>query len=74
MSSYLALTAHWISLDNATQRLELRASLIGFHLLQKNHTGSNIAKIILQLLDRANVTLKVCAPYVLYLPASLTPH
>lgn len=33
-----------------------------------------MAKTILHLLDRANITHKVCASFVLYSSASLTPH
>ncbi|KAH9026145.1 hypothetical protein EDB85DRAFT_1809554, partial [Lactarius pseudohatsudake] len=33
LASYLALTAHWISLDASSGRLTLRAALIGFHRL-----------------------------------------
>jgi hypothetical protein len=59
LAAYLALTSHWISIDESTGRLTLRAALIGFHRLKKRHTGVNIAKTILYLLDRADVTLKV---------------
>jgi hypothetical protein len=59
LESYLALTAHWISCDESSGRLALNAALIGFHRLKKKHTGLNIAKTILYLLDRADVTLKV---------------
>ena len=74
ISSYLALTAHWISLDQSTKRLRLRAALIGFHRLKTKHTGINVAKTILYLLDRANITHKVRASFVLDLSPSLTPH
>ena len=55
----LALTAHWISLDKSTGRYSLKSALIGFNRLKKQHTGVNIAKTILHLLDRTGVTLKV---------------
>ena len=71
LASYLALTAHWISLDEAKGRLELRTALIGFHRLKTRHTGQNLAEAILELLDRANVTLKVHFSNV-YLLAWLT--
>jgi hypothetical protein len=53
------MTAHWISFDESGGHLELKAALIGFHCLEKRHTGKNLAEAILHLLDRANVTLKV---------------
>lgn len=67
MASFLALTSHWISLDKATGRLTLKSALIGFHRIKTRHTGTNIAKTILYLLDRANVTLKVCFDFMFLL-------
>jgi hypothetical protein len=66
----LALTAHWISLDESNGRLALKAALIGFHRLKKKHSGVNMAKTILHLLDRADVTLQVRFPCDIYLLAS----
>ena len=66
MAAYLALTSHWISQDKSTERLTLKSALIGFHRIKKKHTGSNVADAILQLLDRAGVTLKVCRPDDVY--------
>lgn len=60
MTSYLALTAHWISADESSGRLSLKAALIGFHRLEKEHSGRNLAECILGLLDRAGITRKVC--------------
>ena len=37
----------------------MKAALIGFHRITTRHTGVNIAKAILEVLDRAKVTLKV---------------
>ncbi|KAF8502328.1 hypothetical protein F5888DRAFT_1608137, partial [Russula emetica] len=51
LEAYLALTAHWISSDESSGCLALNAALIGFHRLKKKHTGINIAKNILHLLD-----------------------
>jgi hypothetical protein len=58
MAGYLALTAHWIS-SESDGCLSLKASLIGFHCINKKKTGLNLAIAILSLLDRAKVTLKV---------------
>jgi len=38
----------------------MKASLIVFHYFPLSHTGEVIAKTILELLDRAEVTSKVC--------------
>jgi hypothetical protein len=53
------LTSHWISFDESTGCLVLKATLIGFHHLKQKHTGVNIAKTILHLLDWTDLTLKV---------------
>jgi hypothetical protein len=44
----------------------LRAALIGFHRLKKKHSGANIAKNVLHLLDWADVILKVGISYYIY--------
>ena len=56
LRAFLAVTAHWIGLKDS--KLDLKAALIGFHLLKKKHTGKNIAKTILHLTDRAGITEK----------------
>lgn len=56
LRSFLALTAHWIALKN--NKLFLRAALIGFHQLEKEHTGKNIAKTLLHLIERAGIQKK----------------
>ena len=61
------LTAHWISYEELSGRLAFTAALIGFHHLKKKHTGVNIARNILHLLDRANITRKVYVSYTIYL-------
>ena len=59
LSSYLAVTAHWISEGGGGESLSLKTALIGFHRLIKRHTGKNIARTILHILDRAGITAKV---------------
>jgi hypothetical protein len=59
MVAYLALTSHWVSLNESSGCLILRAVLISFHRIKKKHSGTNIAKTILHLLYWANVTHKV---------------
>ena len=58
LMSYLAVTSHWIAREGNS--LVLKAALIGFHRITKVHTGKNIADAILSLMDRANITSKVC--------------
>jgi hypothetical protein len=59
LASYLALTAHWIAQEETTGRLTLKSALIAFHRVKVKHTGNNIARALLYLFDRANVTLNV---------------
>jgi hypothetical protein len=66
LASYLALTAHWISEGNSSGSLSLKTALIGFHQLKKRHTGKNIARNILHLLDCAGITSKVIFVMFLY--------
>jgi hypothetical protein len=54
--SYLAMTAHWIT---RTSPLQLRTALIAFHRHHGRHDGKTLANVVLQLLDRAGITLKV---------------
>ena len=62
MHSFLAVTVHWMASKNS--KLELRAGLIGFHLLKKRHTGKNIARTIYHLIKRAGIKNK--ASYDIY--------
>lgn len=57
--AYLALTAHWIAMIAGTTSLQLDAALIAFHRLHGDHDGESLADLVLQLLDRAGVTVKV---------------
>lgn len=56
---YLAITAHWIAAAKGTSTLYLKAALIAFHQLRKNHSGRELAETVMCLLDRAGVTVKV---------------
>ncbi|KAF8271225.1 hypothetical protein EI94DRAFT_1493682, partial [Lactarius quietus] len=58
------LTSHWISLNESNGCLTHKATLIGFHRLKKKHSGTNIAKAILHLLDWAGITLNVGLPLI----------
>ena len=58
-SSHLAVTAHWISQDETSCRLTLKASLIGFQHINDPHTGANIVASLMVILDHADITLKV---------------
>jgi len=62
LASFLAITSHWIACDNATSSLSLKAALIGFQRLKKRHTGRNLARAILRVIDRAGILAKVFIP------------
>ena len=57
--AFLAMTAHWIGNVNETKSLQSKIALIAFHRLQGGHNGKSLANTVLQLLDRAGITLKV---------------
>ena len=59
LTSYLAVTVHWISQGLSNQHLTLKSALIGFQRVDGKHSGANLATHILSSLDRADITLKV---------------
>lgn len=61
--SYLAITAHWIAKVEGTTALELKSALIAFQRIHGTHDGVSLSKVILELLDRAGVTVKVSLFY-----------
>ena len=62
--SYLAITAHWIASIEDSTALRLKTALIAFHRLRGRHDRSSLAAVVLQLLDRAGVTVKVLQSYL----------
>jgi hypothetical protein len=60
--SYLAMTAHWIAKVDETTALNPKVALVAFHHVLSTHNGKLLAKIVLQLLNRAEITLKVKTP------------
>jgi hypothetical protein len=56
---YLRMTAHWIAKVTGTTSLQLKVALIVFHRLCGNHDGETLATAVLQLLDRAGITVKI---------------
>jgi hypothetical protein len=53
------MTAHWISKPEGSSSLQLKGALIAFHRLRGRHDGKTLAKTVVELLDRAGVTVKV---------------
>ena len=58
--AFLAVTAHWLSIDNS--KLTLRAALIGFHHMTGKHSGKAIADALVVILERAGILENVCDP------------
>ncbi|KAJ8581509.1 hypothetical protein M405DRAFT_751700 [Rhizopogon salebrosus TDB-379] len=59
LAAYLAMTAHWIAKVEETGTLALKGALTSFHRICNKHTGKSLARTVLHLLDRADVTIKV---------------
>jgi len=57
--SFLAVTAHWVASVRGSSALQLKTALIAFHRLRQNHTGKSMARTVMHLLDRADITVKV---------------
>jgi hypothetical protein len=58
LTSYIAITAHWMCKDESGH-LQLKNALISFQRVWGKHTASNLARVVLQLLDRAGTTTNV---------------
>jgi len=56
---YLAITVHWIVKVGETAALRTKVALIAFHHVRGSHDGMNLSKIVMDLLDRAGITVKV---------------
>ncbi|KIK77306.1 hypothetical protein PAXRUDRAFT_167301, partial [Paxillus rubicundulus Ve08.2h10] len=63
LNPYLAVTAHWIGQDSTTGicKLSFECALVAFHYILGSHTGAELAKMLLHLIDHASISLnKVC--------------
>lgn len=58
---FLSITAHYIDTanDNA-QKWELRSEQLAFAPIHGNHSGENIAKILLETINKFAIRAKVC--------------
>jgi hypothetical protein len=56
----MAIMAHWIAKETKTSMLVLRAVLITFSHMPGSHAGDCLGQSILDLLDHAEMTEKVC--------------
>ena len=68
LTPFMGVTAHWIQVtrdQNAggvNMILTLRSDLIGFYNVPGSHTGVHLAHAFLHVLDRIDITHKVCIP------------
>ena len=51
------MMAHWIGRDEKSGMLTMKVVLIAFHHLPSRHTGEEIAKTMLYLIDRVEVMM-----------------
>lgn len=62
LDPYLAITAHWIGQEVESgprmSKLNFKCALIAFHYVSGSHTGVDLAKMILHLIDRARIPLE----------------
>lgn len=59
MSSYMAVTAHYIHRSTPESTAVLRTQLVAFRLLKDSHSGENLAKAFIQILKEINCLHKV---------------
>lgn len=57
-NSYMAVTAHWIARDEKTTSLSLKIALIAFRYVACEHTGEHLGKILLGILDDAEIPVE----------------
>ena len=60
---FLSVTAHYVSvcMDNP-QQWELQSDQLSFTPIVGNHSGENIANILIETIDRYGIQDKVCCP------------
>lgn len=59
MSSYLAITAHYMGINAGTGRLELRTELLAFRHFSGGHDGKSISEEVLKILRAFDIHGKV---------------
>jgi hypothetical protein len=57
---YLGVTIHWVhSKPESPSEWSLRTLLLTFHKVKGNHSGDNLAKLVMEILNKAGLTSKV---------------
>ena len=82
---YLGVTVHWVhSMPESPTEWSLRTLLLAFQEVKGNHSGENLAKIVMEIFNEAGLSHKVChdpshggfymAEGTLYIRIGLPPH
>jgi hypothetical protein len=59
MHPYLAITVHWLSRRPDTCHVVLRQALLAFRRVRGAHSGARISRIVMGILDAAEIVDKV---------------
>jgi hypothetical protein len=60
--SYLSVTGHYISAPKERpQDWELKSEQLAFTAFEGNHSGANMASVLIEIIDRYGIHNKVCA-------------
>jgi hypothetical protein len=58
---YLRLTVHWVhSAPGTPTDWSLQSLLLAFHEVKGNHSGQNLANIVMEIVNEAGLSPKVC--------------
>ena len=58
---YLGVTVHWVhSTPESPTEWSLRTLLLAFREVKGNHSGDNLAKIVMEIFNKAGLSSKVC--------------
>ena len=58
---YLGVTVHWVhSTPESPMEWSLHTLLLTFREVEGNHSGNNLAKIMMEIFNEAGLSSKVC--------------
>lgn len=59
---YLGVTVHWVhSAPESPTEWSLRTLLLAFREVKGNHSGENLANLVMEIIDEVGLSSKVCA-------------
>lgn len=59
LDSYMAVTAHYLVRDEKTRKLQWRNGLVAFRFIEGSHTGVNLGRQFVKILEELGVLHKV---------------